>query len=1164
MKESDHSWRPYYSRSTILKSLKICLCLFILTSIQAFPRKLEAQNSSFSLEMKRKAIKDVFKAIEQNSNYVFLFTEEVSKDVDKIVSIKVQSKPLNELLDELFSNTNLVYKIVDRQVLVSGKVKSVAKQQKVEDIQQPKPKPMVSGQVLDGDGKPLAGVSVAIKGTNLGTLTDGSGYYSLALEEDKSSLLVFSFVGYEPQERSVNKTTKLDVRLVLKDNSFDDVVVVAYGTSKVKDLTGSLSHLGAKEIELSSAGSSLQSLLQGRAPNVNVTIQSASPTSPINVIIRGVSTLSGNTQPLWVIDGVPDYSQNYSGDIENTLYNLNIADIESIDILRDVSATALYGSRGANGVIIVTTKRGKLSDKYQIDFSMRVGTQIVNSNKIKPMNVDEYKRFAEVVGKQTIFANGAFDYNTRFFFDEAKFNTLTTSQWDTNSLQLKSDAFMGGDTNWWDEMTQNALLQEYNVSIRGGSNSSTYFVSGGYRDQDGIVKGGYSRLFTGRANIETQIAKNLNLGLNISGSSRESEDKDKIIESIIRFRPDYKAYNDDGSLNQISTTIENPQLTLENRNAGEGKTFVGTVSLNWNVIDGLSFTSKGTVNYSQSIRDLFYKKGTRGYSGQYNSRTITTSDYTTQVWENLLNYNKKIGVHELSAMFGNTLEKYTSRYVSSGAEDFPNEIELIDLGSGSDSWASDDKRTNTLVSVIGRLNYKLNGKYLATVTFREDGSSKFGSGKKWGFFPSAALGWLISEESFMEPIHEQIPYLKLRTSYGRIGSQNLLGEYDWLSTIGTGVYDGQSGIRPATLGNPKLQWEETKSVDVGLDFGIINDRIRGTIGYYDKSVTNLIYYGAVPANSSFSSFNQNIGKINNRGWEFNINAEVFRANDMSLDLGFNIATNKGKVVKLDGINTDLKLPYYYEYINLREGGEIGEWWGYKYAGRLFVTQEEIYALKPVNPQTGAQTSYRLSNDMAGDLYLMDLDGNGIINTQDKTVLGNYNPKFFGGFNISYQWKNLFVSALFNYSYGAKRLLYYQYDITYALGTYNVYNNAFDSYNFVGDNAFYPRLSYATGSMTINDSFIHDASYLRLGTLNVNYRLPNKWIAKTGLKDVNLSFQATNLFTITQYPGFDPQGNFGTTSTSYGANDAITVARGVDYSKYPAARSFNLGIKFSFQ
>ncbi len=1116
------------------------------------------QNKKMDVHFNNVSIDFVIEYLESATDYTFVYNDTDKEGIK--ISVSLKDADIVTILDAVFKDTPLAYQIKEDRIVVLRRKNNTMKPEEEKQL-------VVKGRVIsEKEQEPIIGATVILEGTTLGVATDVEGEFSINVPKDAKTLVISS-IGYAKYRFALNSNVfdKLNI-IQLKDSvSFvDEVVIVGYGTTKVKDATGAVSRLGEKDIAMSPAGASVQSMLQGRAPGVNVMIQSASPTSPVNVTIRGISTLTGNTQPLWVIDGVPDYSQSSTGDVTNALFNLNLSDIESIDILKDVSATAIYGSRAANGVIIVTTKRGKLGMQPTVDLSLRAGIQTINSNKLNALNATEYKRFVETVGRQSIEIAG-FDYNTRLFFNESKFNQLNTSQWDGSMLELLPDAFMDGDTDWWDEMTQNALTTQCDISVRGGTENSNYFISFGYNDQKGVVKGGRSKLLTGRLNFETLIGKQIKLGVNLSGSSRKTNNKDNLIDNIIRFRPDFPAYNEDGSINLVttSTVIENPHLTLANRNNGRGLTFSGSAFLEWTILDGLKFKSTGTVNYTNSQTDVFSKKGTRGYATAYNSRNLGNSENNTYVWDNTLTWMKTFGKHNLVAMVGHSIEKYKSKMLSGGAEEFPDEEVLINLGSGADSWADSDEAGNTLVSAIARVNYKYNNRYLATFTFRTDGSSKFGPDKRWGYFPSGALAWVISEEEFMAPLKLYIPYLKLRASVGKIGSQNL-GNYDYISLMGSASYDGQPGTKPTSLGNPVLQWEETTSVDVGLDFGLFNERLRGTIGYYNKQINNLIYDGSVPANSSYTTVNQNVGTIANVGWEFDIRGDVIRTDKVNFEIGFNIATNSGKIKKLDGIVKELKMPYYYEYVRLVEGGHIGDWYGYKYAGRLFRTQEEIIALKPVS-STGVQENYFGSYDSPGDAYLIDQDGDGKITAKDKVKLGNFNPKFFGGFNLSLSWKNLYATAVFTYSYGAKRMWYYQYEKTSGVGTYNVYNSIFDSYNFKGGDALFPRLAYAgTVANALCDLYIHDASFLRMNSLNLNYRLPANWFTGTFVNNVELSFSASNLFTITKYPGFDPQGNFGSTSTSATANDVITVAQGVDYSTYPSARTYSLGIKFTFK
>ena len=536
------------------------------------------------------------------------------------------------------------------------------------------------------------------------------------------------------------------------------------------------------------------------------------------------------------------------------------------------------------------------------------------------------------------------------------------------------------------------------------------------------------------------------------------------------------------------------------------------------------------------------------------------------MWENTLNYLKQIGKHNISALLGQSVERYSGKSMSAEGEDFPDEDVLINVNSGATTYGSSSEFANALVSVFARTNYKYMEKYLATVTFRTDGSSKFGPNNRWGYFPSAAVAWILSEEKFMDNLRTKIPYLKLRASVGKSGTQNL-GNYDWMTTYDAAPYNGEPGIRPRTLGNPSLMWETAFSTDLGLDFALLNQRLRGGLGYYSKKVNNLIYLGSVPTSSSFQTINQNVGSITNKGWELQLEGDLIRNKNTVLKIGFNIATNAGKVNKLDGIQKELVMPYYYEWVKLQEGGKLGDWYGYQSAGRQFATAEEIYILK------GNNLNYRTANEGPGDPYIIDQNGDGKITSLDRVVLGNFNPKFYGGFNIGFTYKNLNVSSVFTYSYGAQRLWNYPYSaVTAGAQILNGYNYLLNSWNFSEDPlAPLPRMGLTATYNSLSNFFIYDASFIRLNALNLSYRFPQKWFERNFFSRAAVSFQAANLFTITKYPGFDPQGNFGSTNMALNytvgartSQELIGVGSGVDYGVYPSSKTYTLGLTFTFK
>ena len=1100
-------------------------------------------------------VKKVFSIIKDQTGYLFFYDAELLKQAHP-VSINVKEAPVESVLNLVFKNQPFSWALENRTITVVYKPMNDKKVLPLKVV--PPPAIEIKGVVKDVNGNPLEGVSVLVKGAALGTQTDVEGNFSINTPTEHS-ILIFSSVGFEDKEVVVKNNRFISVQLLLKEDRLEETVIVAYGRSKVKDLTGSVSHIGQKDLDNAPMGASVQSMLQGKAAGVNVIIQSASPTSAVSVVIRGASSLSGDNQPLWVIDGVPQYNASTSGNITNTLYNLNLDDVESIDILKDASATAIYGSRGASGVVLVTTKHGREGMKTAIDFSSRYGLQVIDKSKIGVLVADQYKELSKASVREAVMTVGGLDYFTRQFIDEAKFNAKfkntshMSKSWLTDDL-FKTDAFLNGDTDWWNLMTHNAATQDYSLSLRGGSKSSNYYLSTFLKDQQGIVKGGSSKTYGMRFNFESIVKDVIKMGVNVSANARNTSLKDDMLGVILKMRPDFPAYNPDGSINRISLYTKNPLLELEDRNDGIGKTASGTMYLEYDILKELKLRTTGTVTYSNTKNDVFRKSQ---YAGNLNTRSINQTENTVLVWENTLNYFKTIGKHDVNALAGFSVEESKTVGLSASGSNFPDEEILINLGSAAvKNSIGSSLGENALVSGFARLNYKYNNKYLLTGTVRRDGSSRFGPERRWGFFPSAALGWIMSEEKFIKDNVYAISYLKLRASIGKTGSQNL-GSYSWQTLMGSRMYNGLPGIIPSTLGNDILQWESQDQIDLGLDYGLMKDRIRGTFGWYQKKVNNLLFSDPVPISSSFSSVTQNIGGIKNQGVEFDIKVDVVRNRDLTWTLDFNTAHNVSRLVKLNS-----KDPFYgggaYQSYKVDVGGKLGEIYGYKYGGRLFQNQEEIFALKkPLS--TGYQDFYRDTYENPGDIYIVDLNGDGKISVDDRTYLGNANPDWYGGFGSTVVWKQFYVNATFSYALGGNRLFDLERRTSGDMNVYNVPTMAMESWTVKYKEGTLPRVTYygRGANNIITDRFVHDASFLRLSALNLAYRLPETFFGGGLFKGVELSFQATNLFTITKYPGFDPQGNF---SLSGGA----LIGTGIDYSTYPQARNFNAGIKFTLR
>lgn len=1132
----------------IMKLTTIIITTFLLqVSAAGFAQRITLNETNTSLEK-------IVAQIRAQSGYDFIVNAKSLKAA-KSVSIHVKAVTLREALDICFSNQPLTYSLEEMTVVIKDRPRTLV-DRLVELINATD----IKGRVTDEKGNPLAGVTITEKGSNNRSVSRDNGEFILRNVKE-NAILVCSSIGYKTKEIKTGTKTFFSISLEQDIPSLEQIVVTAYGTAKVKDVTGSVARLGEKDVKNAPMGATIQSLIQGKASGVNVAIQSASPTSPISVVIRGASSLSGNNQPLWVIDGVPDYSTSTTGNIQNSLYNLNLNDVESVDILKDASATALYGSRAANGVVIVTTKRGITGQKPTIEISGRLGYMQQDFNGYKYMESPEYIRFSDAAAREEAYRNGGFDYFTRLYLDEQAFFNLNTSEFNRSAFKMLPGAYYQGNTNWLKEMTHNPLTQQYDLSLRGGTENIAYYVSLNNTNNEGIVKSGSSRVFGGRVNLEANIRKGLKFGLNLSGSSRKTDDKDYMLTVLKQIRPDIPAYNADGSIFTEDEYTETPYTTLLNTQTGNGQIFNGTGYLEYSILKGLVIKTAFTANYNNSQSLTYMRKGsTFNTTGE---RSWSNPKIQTNVWENTLTYAKNFGKHDITALAGYSMEKNNGLTYSMKATNFPDDEILNDFSSGATRGALGEVFTeNALISEFARAHYKYNDRYIISGTIRRDGSSRFGPDKRWGTFPSGAIAWLLSEENFMKGagLRKIINYIKIRASIGKAGSQNL-GDYDWITRVGSSRYNESPAMAPNSIGNYRLQWEQTLMKDAGIDFGLWDDRIRGTFGMYQKNTDQLIYNLPLPPSSSLTKISANVASLKNRGIEFDVKVDVIRKNDLTFTVDFNASRNVNHILKINGITKQLNFPDdYTPYMTVKEGDRTGEWFGFQTANRLFATPEEIIALQKIDPVTGAKAYYRTSTENVGDLYFIDQNGDGVIDNDDKVKLGSADAKMYGGFGMSLYYKNFMVNTTFTYSYGNLRLWKMPLDDVGYGGNYNHSNLiAGKSATLLGPyEATIPRMTqYGDGDNgTFSDAFLYDASYIRLNALNISYRVPDHIFKNKLIQGINVTFQATNLFTLTKYPGFDPQGNW--------SSSAIGTGMGVDNSYYPSARIYNLAVKFTFK
>lgn len=1137
-------WRRLASRPPKMRILMMFACMCCVFN-SVFANIMADKNVTIKSE--NISVKDALASVKKQTGMNIMYEDATLNNVP--LKLTLEKVPLEQALSVICSQAGMRYELVENNYVLILPIDRTSKRK------------TITGIVRDELGEPVVGASVVVKGTTFGTIADMDGQFMLSFPENTGNKLMFSFIGMNTVEETMGTKRVFNIKLKSSTTNLDEVVVIGYGTAKPRDLTGAMARVSKEEIKSAPMTTNIQGMLQGKAAGVNVMIANASPTAPISVVIRGVSSLSGTGQPLWIIDGVPQYSNDVSGDVSNTLYNLNLNDVESIDILKDASATAIYGSRAANGVVLVTTKTGAAGSKPTIELTARYGFQSINSNDFRTMDVDQYIMYSKQINIDEAFRQGKLTYFNKRYLDENKFNALNTSQWTKEDLagMFKENAYYNGHDDYWDMMTQNAAVQEYNLSVRGGSQQSSYYASLNYKDQDGIVKGSNSKLLSARFNFETKVREALKFGLNMDASSREATNKDNMISKIIGIRPDYPAYNEEGNINTIDSYTKNPLLELKDKNESQSRNLNASLFLEYNILSCLKFRTTGNITYTNYKLDQFTRKY---YDDGTNSALQKNRQNYVMVWENLLTFYKTMGKHDVQALAGYSMEKNWYDMMQAQGSNFPDDDILTDLGSAATRGAmKSEKETNALISAFARVQYKFNNRYLLTATYRADGSSRFGKDNRWGYFPSIAAGWIASEENFMDFLKPALSYLKLRASYGLTGSQNL-GNYDFASRFSSSSYNGQPGTSPSSLGNSLLQWESQAQTDLGLDFGFLNDRIRGGFGWYRKYVDNLIYDKPVPTSSAFSEVKQNVGAISNTGIEFDIRGELIKTRDLTWEINFNVAHNKGKLEKLNGVTTSIGGTAN-EYFKLEEGGELGRFYGYVDAGRLFLNNEELWAAKPINPATGQVTNYRATNpEGAGDIYVMDLNGDGKITADgDRQYLGSSNPDFFGGFGTTFYWKGLMANFAFTYSVGGKRLWQQEMSTCNGLNVFNAPTFVLDSWSMKKEEATYPFAShYGWGNNGVfTNRWLHNASYLRLSAINLSYRLPEKWFKKFLVKGIEATFQATNLFTVTPYPGMDPQGNFSVSPTSGVALRGF----GTDYSTYPAARTFNFGLKFIF-
>jgi TonB-linked SusC/RagA family outer membrane protein len=968
-------------------------------------------------------------------------------------------------------------------------------------------KRVIKGVVRAENGYVVSGVTVSVKGTNQSVMSGNDGYYEIS-PNVTSGVLLFSSKGYMSKDIVFDAaTTSIDVSLVIENLELDPIVVVGYGTMRKSDLTGSVSSVTSKDLKAVPL-TNLSQGLQGRAPGVMVRQTDAAPGGNVSIRVRGGNSITAGNDVLYVVDG-------FVG-VDN-INNINPQDIESIDILKDASATAIYGARASNGVVLVTTKRGK-TGKTMVDFDGYVGTQSF-VNRLNLMNSEQYLTFLKE-------ARGA---NTS--------NEELTEDW-----RLKGNESI--NTDWQDAILRNALIQNYSLRFSGGTDKTKYMVSGEYFNQEGIVIGsGFKRLAL-RSNLDFAVSKKINFGLNLAisnGNQSTSNPLFAVGQAPPTLPLDYVGIN---PYDAERKRFVNPYIEATNNfNENKRLKLLGNIVGSYQITPELTWRSTLGLDMTYRVSNAYANKKTGSgmalEGGLSGSASATRGQYTDILNENTLTYNKTFNQHHLlNVVAGFTLQALENESLSVSDKNFEiDELSYYNIGKsdpGRDQLNAGLSYNNEgLVSYLGRVNYALKNRYLLTVSSRIDGSSKFGANNRYAFFPSGALAWRISSEPFMSHVR-WINNLKLRTSLGVTGNQGI-SPYSKQATVSTSQTAFGTSYRQSSLANPNLKWETTRQLDLGVDMDIFDRTISLTADYYYKRTKDLLFTRALSGSTGFGSNLENFGEIQNKGLELALSyKKVF--GDFNVNTSLNYSFNRSKII-------DLPVDRVFSNgLILLEGQPVGLFYGLKNDGIIF--PEDL---------DGLYTS-TLRSQRAGELKFVDIDGNGILDgDKDRTIIGNPNPKFIYGWSNTLGYKNLELSFFIQGVYG-NDIYYSNYEFMDLLGTRgrNVFAELADpSLVYPSPGAIYPQIGYAIEDAA-NSSQIKDGSYLRFRNITLSYNLPQKLISGIKARNARLYISANNMFTFTKYFGLDPE-----------ISGSGTLLNGYDNgSSYPASKSILIGINLS--
>lgn len=1098
----------------IFRIMRISTFLLMVCVFCSYAGNAHSQNAKVSIHMNNVKLDKILNEIENQTDYLFIYNNQV--DINKITSVKVKNEAVAQVLDRILSGTGINYELEGTHIILTTEA--------IKDLHAQQQAKTVTGTVTDVSGEPIIGANIRIKGTTTGTITDIDGNFSI--EAKPQSVIEVSYIGYLTQETVINN--QKSIRFLLKEDTktLDEVVVIGYGVQKKADLTGSVANINTEKLNTQS-NANIGQALQGKIAGVDIVSQGGAPGSGTRIMVRGIGTLN-NASPLYIVDGM----------YMNSIDHINPNDIASIDVLKDASSAAIYGSRAANGVIIVTTKEGSNTEgKPIIDLSVNLGI----STASKFLDMLDAKGWAEVT-------------------------TIARQAIGKPALDMATDLANKPDNDWQDIMFRPALMQNYNLAVKGGGKYSTYYTGLGYFNQDGIVKG------TNYQRYNIQSKNDYKRGIFSAGTNL-----------IISFSHDKPLHQElrGGMIGTILQSVPTLEKYDDTREGGYGGTYGDVVNIphplaiiDDNIMDRYNENVKIFANLYAQIelfKGLKYKLNLtpdfsferyKNYLNKYDFGLATNS--ITQLTErqrrrrnilveNLLTFDRTFGEHKISALAGYTYQDSRFRHIQAYGEGLPQGLEEIDAATTNRSNEGNSWRS-VLTSILGRVFYSYQNKYLFTATIRRDGSSKFGKNNRYGYFPSFSLGWNVAEEKFMENVH-WLDQLKLRGGYGVLGNQEI-DNYQYSSTITTGINypDGNGGLLqgafPKNFANPDIKWEETAMTNVGIDFMAFNNRLSLTADYYVKNTKDILLTVPIPISSGGANDPiRNAGKIRNNGFEFNLGWMDQPNPDISYGINLIGSFNKNKVIAMGSESGSIKGGSTNQNITTSEtkaGYPIGGYWLISTAG-YFNSQEEVdaYAKDGKKIQPAAEP---------GDIKFVDANNDGVINDDDRVFQGSPFPDFTFALNGNMRYKNFDLSiglqgVLGNKIYNATRQTLE--DVTKGS---NFLASCLDYWTPENKNASHPRLTWDDPNRNTraeSDRYLENGSYLCLRSVQLGYTFPQTWF-KGAIQHARVYINAENLFTITSYSGYSPDVN---------ADNANY--RGFDNFIYPTNRTFMLGLNVTF-